>query len=133
MKKLFLIVLLVVAGIGYISAETLTIRIENAEPGNGVLKIGVYTDSDSYPNDDEVYTGSDAEVTDNVTVVVFSDLPKDTYAVAVYQDSNGNNKLDQVFGIPTEDYGFSNNTMIPGWKKNSFYLDGDMTITIKLR
>ena len=39
-----------------------------------------------------------------------SGLPSGWYAVAIYQDKNGNGKLDRnVFGMPLEPYGFSNN------------------------
>jgi uncharacterized protein (DUF2141 family) len=134
MKRLVVLFVLAVVGIGYMSAETLTIKIEKTKPGNGILRVGVYNNEDSYENNGEVYTGSLVEVTEKSTVVVFSDLPKDIYAVAVYQDANGNNSLDtSSYGIPTEDYGVSKNTMIPSWKKNSFSVNTDMTITIKLR
>jgi uncharacterized protein (DUF2141 family) len=37
-------------------------------------------------------------------------LPQGWYAVAIYQDKNGNGKLDRnMFGMPLEPYGFSNN------------------------
>ena len=36
------------------------------------------------------------------------DLPPGRYAIAVFQDLNGNGKLDQsFFGVPKEPYGFS--------------------------
>ena len=38
------------------------------------------------------------------------DLPYSQYAVKVFHDENTNSELDTNFlGIPTEDYGFSNN------------------------
>lgn len=43
-----------------------------------------------------------------------------TYAVAVYQDMNGNNELDKNrLGIPTEPYAFSNNPRVK-WTSPTF-------------
>ena len=42
--------------------------------------------------------------------MLFADLPKGDYAVTAFLDENSNNKLDSnLFGIPTELYGFSRN------------------------
>ena len=36
-------------------------------------------------------------------------MPSGAYSVSVYQDRNGNKELDtNLFGVPTEAYGFSN-------------------------
>ena len=124
---------MLIAGIGYASAEALTIRIENADIGKGRILVGIYNDEKAFPDPDKYYVNSDAEAADNTVIVVFPSLPKGTYVVAVYQDKNGNGKLDKFLGIPREKYGFSNNTMMPDWGKNSFELSADTSITIKLR
>jgi len=44
----------------------------------------------------------------------------DIYAVAVYQDMNGNGQLDKnALGIPTEPYAFSNNPSVK-WRAPTF-------------
>lgn len=46
----------------------------------------------------------------NSISTVITDLPYGKYAVMVFQDMNGNKKLDKNFlGIPTEPFAFSNN------------------------
>jgi len=65
-------------------------------------------------------------------------LPVGVYAVSFYIDSNNNQKLDfNFFGIPTEQYGFSNNTMgffgAPSFDQASFRIDKEIKITIKAR
>lgn len=42
----------------------------------------------------------------------FTDLPSGSYAIALIHDENGNNKLDTMFGIPREGFGFSRNPAI---------------------
>ena len=45
-----------------------------------------------------------------VASTTFHDLPCGIYAISSYHDVNGNGKLDSnLFGIPNEPYGFSNN------------------------
>ncbi len=65
-------------------------------------------------------------------------LPVGVYAVSFYIDSNNNQKLDfNFFGIPTEQYGFSNNAMgffgSPSFDQASFRIDKESKITIKAR
>jgi uncharacterized protein (DUF2141 family) len=42
----------------------------------------------------------------------FNDLPSGGYAIALIHDENGNGKLDTLFGIPKEGFGFSRNPVI---------------------
>lgn len=42
----------------------------------------------------------------------FTGLPSGNYAIALIHDENGNNKLDTMFGIPREGFGFSRNPAI---------------------
>jgi uncharacterized protein (DUF2141 family) len=100
--------------------------------GRGYLMIAVNNNEADFPN-----TGFRVlriAVTDQVMVVVFSNLPMGQYAVSVYQDANDNGKLDtNIFGIPTEKYGFSNGARMPNWNKCVFDFNGDKTITIQLK
>ena len=131
MKKNIALLFFLVVSIGNLLAQTLTIQVENTVPGNGDLMVGVYNDEGSYP--DTYFRGEKIIVTDGVMIITITGLPKGTYAVAVYQDKNGNEKLDKILGIPKEKYGLSNNTMMPNYRKNSFDFSNDMTITIRLR
>jgi uncharacterized protein (DUF2141 family) len=131
MKKNIALSFFLVISIGNLLTQTLTIQVENTVPGNGDLMVGVYNDEGSYP--DTYFRGEKVIVTDGVMIITITSLPKGTYAVAVYQDKNGNEKLDKILGIPTEKYGLSNNTMMPNYRKNSFDFSNDMTITIRLR
>jgi uncharacterized protein (DUF2141 family) len=69
----------------------------------------------------------------------FEDIPPGTYAIGVIHDENTNGKLDaNLFGVPTEGYGFSNNARAllgpPSFSAASFPYDGSaLNMTIKLR
>ena len=44
------------------------------------------------------------------SVIYRYELPAGTYAIGIFHDANLNNRLDNFFfGIPREQYGFSNN------------------------
>ena len=131
LKKQLLFILLILP-IGHLSAQTLTVRIENADIGRGYLMIGVFNDESSFPSDH--YRGERVVVSDRTMTVTFYNLPIGQYAVSVFQDSNNNGRLDTNFlGIPSEKYGFSNGTRRPNFNDSSFDFSGNMTITIRIR
>tara|TARA_B100000780_G_scaffold110637_1_gene77426 strand:+ start:245 stop:730 length:486 start_codon:yes stop_codon:yes gene_type:complete len=65
-------------------------------------------------------------------------LPHGEYAISLFVDSNGNKKIDKnFFGIPKEQYGFSNNVMgrmsAPSFDQAKFMVTGPTIQNIKLR
>jgi uncharacterized protein (DUF2141 family) len=69
--------------------------------------------------------------------ITIKDIQPGNYAVAIFHDVNQNGKLDKnIFGIPTEDYGFSNNARgsfgPPSYKDCSFSFSNNKKIFIKL-
>jgi uncharacterized protein (DUF2141 family) len=88
------------------------ITITNLDGESGDLFIGWYNrpegfrvlDKAFYKRVVPVQTRDEAQVTFEVT--------PGTYAIAVFLDTNSNGKLDtNLFGAPTEPYGFSNNKL----------------------
>ncbi|SFG09485.1 Uncharacterized conserved protein, DUF2141 family [Salegentibacter agarivorans] len=74
--------------------------------------------------------GEVSEIKDGVAMVTFSEIPPGTYAVTAYHDKNGNQRMDfESNGMPTEDYGVSNNQMNlygpPIWEDAKFNFDGE--------
>jgi uncharacterized protein (DUF2141 family) len=131
-KKSIMLAFCFLMGFQSLFAETLTVQVEKADPGKGYyLFVGLSNKEEGYP--DKSFTFQKVAVTAQTMTVVFTDLPKGTYAVNLFQDANGNEILDtNALGIPKEKYGFSNKTIAPNYKKNKFELTQDMTITIKL-
>lgn len=71
-------------------------------------------------------------------VLVYHDLPAGSYALSVFHDENGNEKLDSnIAGIPTERYGFSRDARghmaAPSFSDAAIDLQADTTLTIHLR
>ena len=54
--------------------------------------------------------GGQAAIKNNRSIWTFKDLPAGKYAIKVFHDEDDDDELDTNFiGIPSEDYGFSNN------------------------
>ena len=71
------------------------------------------------------------------SVTYVYELPPGTYAIGIFHDVNLNNKMDNnFFGIPKEQYGFSNNASAflgpPAFEAAAFELNGVATQSIDL-
>jgi uncharacterized protein (DUF2141 family) len=131
LKKTAFFGFLLIAGVGGLFAQTLTIRIENIEPDKGYLMVGVFNNKNNFP--DNYFQRQKIKVTNGTMIVAFNNLPTGTYAVSIYQDTNENEQLDKNFlGIPKERYGFSNNSNRPVYEKCLFEFNNDMTIIVRL-
>lgn len=90
-------------------AADLTVNVKQIEKIQGHLMVAVYHGESAYDSG-EPAQASRVKVEGEEHAIVFSDLPDGEYAVKLYHDDNDNNKLDSnMFGIPKEGYGFSNN------------------------
>ncbi len=134
MKKMILACLCMLLCTSTISAQKLTITVRNITEHAGTIRIGVY-DEQNYMKT----TTASAEVKANANEVTATvTLPHSgKYAVAIFQDKNGNEKLDTNFmGIPNEPFGFSNIKSYPmgtpKFKNAALDIDKDMKLVIPL-
>ncbi len=113
---------------------TVTVNFKNIDNNKGKIWAAVYNNSDRWIKKE--IQGKSGAISNKNSTITFT-LPAGTYAISVFHDENNNEKLDtNGIGIPKEDYGFSNNpnSMFgpPSFKKASFKLNKDKTITIEL-
>lgn len=95
-------------------AADITLEVEGLDASRtagAALLVGIYTEAGQWLN--SAASGQrfalDTAVGGKVTVVL-KNLPAGPLALSLYQDANGNGKLDMNgMGMPTEPYGFSNN------------------------
>jgi uncharacterized protein (DUF2141 family) len=132
-------------------AGDLRVVVDGVRAPTGTLLVGVYDSKESYAralaraekdgfqNDPERVAGLAFRVRGGShTTALIPDLPPGTYGVIVFQDENGNGRLDKNFwGVPTEPYGFSNDALgtlgPPSFAEVAIALDGaDRTIEISL-
>jgi len=92
-------------------AAPVRIEIHGVVKSAGTIHIALFHDAKSWDSED-------ADATVQVpalpgTTVALLDLPPGDYAFFIYDDVNGNGKLDKTWvGFPDEPYAFSNNVRL---------------------
>lgn len=125
---------LMLAG-GALGAE-LRVDVPDADPASGALYVALFDSEQSFKARDSSHG---AVSRDGAPSVVFAGLQPGSYAVAVFQDLNGNGKLDlNLMGVPTEPYGFSRNATgdmgPPAFQDAAVTVtEGGKTLVIELR
>ena len=119
------------------SKTDLTISILSLRDTEHDVYIAVSRKTDGFPDKLDMAKAIVAKPTGKNSIsVTVSDLPYGKYAVMVFQDMNGNKKLDKNFlGIPSEPFAFSNNYKpmfrAPRWEDCEFeYNAKSNTVTI---
>jgi uncharacterized protein (DUF2141 family) len=107
MKKIIVLMAAFLCSGIVFSQNTYTLEITGVKKGGGKIYISAFNSKQSF-DDRKVYY---SVVTDanSETVCLPIALPAGEYVISMYQDINGNAKLDSNFlGIPREPFGFSN-------------------------
>lgn len=118
---------------------SLTIEVENLRNSKGVVQVALYNKEGSIPDEHyKNYLRMEKVVIKNGKIeCTFPNLPKGTYAVNILHDENNNGKINKGLILPKEGLGFSNYSSIgltnrPNFKKASFELEEDKTISVKV-
>lgn len=116
----------------------LTVLISGMQTNTGKVFIAVYDSEASFLKNSKMTTSGTAIISDNEARITFENLKQGEYAVSVFHDENGNNKMDtKLFGIPKEPYGFSNNSKgfmgPPKFEDSKFSLNKNKSITIRIK
>lgn len=118
---------------GAAQAATVVVAIDGIQPGAARLLVNLCSDGLQPQNCAE---GQVAFAASPTTVVTFSDVPPGIYAVAAFEDLNGNGVLDRSQnGLPLEPYGFSNNVgrrSTPRFEQAAVRVERDTSIAIHL-
>ncbi len=116
------------------------VKILGIRNSTGTVACALFESAHGFPNDFLLFATNIMviKVRDTQARCDFLDIPPGAYALAVIHDENMNGKLDtNVFGIPTEGYGFSADAKaligVPSFSAQSFPYDGqsvDLTINL---
>ena len=124
-------------------AGTVTVEVRNIET-KGEMHLAIYDDADVFENDNGEKGGAAKGIVEGVieevgtgTATYSFELPNGTYAIGIFVDTNYNNEMDRnFFGVPKEQYGFSNNAKgtfgPPSFDDASFTLKGSLSLSIDL-
>ncbi len=116
----------------------LSLDIDGVSSDNGNVCVAIYQDQNSFLKFDKVFKiGSERAVKGN-THIEIDDIPGGEYAVAIFHDENGNEKLDTNFmGIPKEAIAFSKGKMKifgpPRFEECAFAIVSNTKIRINMR
>ena len=116
------------------TAGCVKLEVQNVRPGEGTLMVAAYGDAASFSKSPLVATQMRVGTATTMSFPLCG-LSGVDVALTLYQDLNGNGKLDaNAFGIPSEPWGASGKPhamMAPTWEMTAVPLDGS-TIVVKL-
>ena len=93
-----------------VNAATLVLEVTGLRSTKGLLHYAIYDRAETFPTRKGRVIYADPKVTGRKMTIRVPGLKPGTYAVAIFHDENANDEFDQgLFGIPMEDYAFSNN------------------------
>ena len=114
------------------------VNVTGFDSNSGSANIALFNKSNGFPVYGKQIQGRVVSIKNRSCTVWFKDLSKGNYAIAVYHDENNNKKMDKnVFGAPTESYGFSNNVRptfsAPSFEDCRFNIAQNRTINITVK
>ena len=90
-------------------AGDLTLAVTVPDQRQGAVRAALFDKAEGFPRGTPIRTAT-APADQGKATLQFAGLPPGDYALTAFLDENGNNKLDaNLFGMPTEPYGFSRN------------------------
>jgi uncharacterized protein (DUF2141 family) len=85
------------------------VTVTGFESEEGQVLIALFLDESGWPDNEHVAFGATVlPIRERQAVAEFKDVPAGAFAISVFHDEDSDRELDTgVFGIPSEDYGFS--------------------------
>ncbi|MBD2529817.1 DUF2141 domain-containing protein [Nostoc flagelliforme FACHB-838] len=118
----------------------LTVEIDGLKNKQGQVCASIFANSEGFPSDrNRGLQKQCTKITDTPLPITFENLKAGSYAVAVFHDQNNDSTLNSnIFGIPSEGFGFSSNPEIlaraPKFSEAAFLVAGpDTNIQIQLK
>lgn len=124
-------------------ADELIVTIDNIKDA-GEIHVAIYDNAAAFEADRGDKGGAAPGITQGTieyiepgTVTYRYEVAPGTYAIGIFHDANLNNRLDNYFfGVPREQYGFSNNARgfmgPPSFDDAAFTVEGKTEISITL-
>lgn len=115
----------------------IVLDIRGIQKSQGKVFIAAFRKTDPFPAMNGKYKSLIVNAKSSSTEAIM-EIPADTYSIAVFHDANNNGKMDKnMFGVPTEIYGFSNNARAtfsaPDFEDAAFELKSEKKMIIYLK
>jgi uncharacterized protein (DUF2141 family) len=111
--------------------------VEGIVSNEGRIMLAVFDNAGDFKNKQNPVLADTVRIKDNSLQLKFKNIPKGTYAIAVFHDENSDGKLNTAkLGIPAEGVGFSGIsgkvTRPPKFNDCSFEFKNDTAIVVKM-
>ena len=118
------------------SQYSLSVEVKGVKSSTGNINIAIYNRSRGFLKYEEVFKVDRIAAQEVTTNFKIMDLPNGEYAVAIFHDENGNDKLDTNWlGIPKESVAFSNAKIKafgpPSYKECAFNMNRDLDLKMQ--
>ncbi len=119
------------------NSGTVILTVVGLDNDKGDVKVGLFNSAQSFSGKTkEKYGGSVIKIFGKKARCVFSNIPYGEYAIKLFHDEDGDDRIDTNFlGMPTEEYGFSNNAKglfgLPSYDKAKFVVSSD-TVRVEI-
>ena len=106
----FFLFLIIVIFISFKTHSHGTILVSGVEHNEGFIDVKIYTDKESFLNEEMAAETIRKRASKGKTVIPLSKMHEGTIAIVVYHDEDGNGELKTgLFWRPKEGFSFSNN------------------------
>ena len=107
MKNLLLSsILFVVAITNTLAQNNIELTVRNVKIDNGDIMVALCNSAEDFP--DTIFRKVKIESNSKDVKILFNNVPNGDYAIAIYQDEDGNGELTSGLFGPKEPYAFSN-------------------------
>ncbi|SFT84138.1 Uncharacterized conserved protein, DUF2141 family [Lishizhenia tianjinensis] len=116
---------------------TLTVKVKGIPNDKGNVMVGVYNDAKNFSHPIKVYKSKIVDAKKGEVSFSMAFKKGEKIALALYHDENKNQVLDKnMFGVPTEVYGFSNDARgtfsAPSFEEAEIVMDGSKGVEVTL-
>ncbi|AWV99508.1 DUF2141 domain-containing protein [Arcticibacterium luteifluviistationis] len=138
MKNLFILLGIILTSAASLKAQekfTVTVNINGITNETGTIYASLTTDESTFPGGQNPMASKVIKVEGNEVSFEFESVLGGTdYAIVLFQDLNGDSKMNRNGSMPAEPFGFSNYVMMgpPSWTNCSFLLEENKEVTINL-
>ncbi|MBL7848420.1 MAG: DUF2141 domain-containing protein [Cyclobacteriaceae bacterium] len=136
MKELILILLINGVSQAILAQSKVEVVVDGIRDTVGTIHVALFKEPGTFLK--KPLAGKSVKAKKGAAIVVFEGVNPGTYAISIIHDANRNGKLDaNLFGIPKEGFGFSNNAMgkfgPPSFEKASIKIPATSTLRITLK
>src|SRR3712207_6420661 len=118
------------------SQNAVSVQISNFDSDKGICRACLFNSAASFNGEGGTpFRCAYVPVKSKSSQILFDNVPAGSYAIFVFHDRNGNNKMDKNFlGIPKEGYGASKNKLpfaaAPTFEDNRFNVTNNAPVRL---